>query len=89
MASPYHKIATFQGKASNVPSSDTSTSRLQQEVTVVENDSWLFTENDQNKTWLVNIMNQTSKQSYNVSKNTVLLKIDYIYNNIMNSSIQD
>ena len=67
----------------------TSTSRLQQEVTVVENDSWLFTENDQNKTWLVNIMNQTSKQSYNVSKNTVLLKIDYIYNNIMNSSIQD
>ena len=67
----------------------TSTSRLQQEVTVVENDSWLFTENDQNKAWLVNIMNQTSKQSYNVSKNTVLLKIDYIYNNIMNSSIQD
>ena len=67
----------------------TSTSRLQQEVTVVENDSRLFTENDQNKTWLVNIMNQTSKQSYNVSKNTVLLKIDYIYNNIMNSSIQD
>ena len=48
-----------------------------------------FTENDQNKTWLENIMNQTSKQSYNVSKNTVLLKIDYIYNNIMNSSIQD